>query len=349
VTISLVTGPPGSGKSFYAVKVLAEAVWAGKFVGTNVELAPDWAERLVRAHPRVRWLSKRKRAERAALYRRRVYVSHDLDALFRLRLRGAGEGRGLMVLDEAHNWMNARSWGAGDRATIVRFFTQHRKLGWHVQLITQDADMLDRQVRVLMEEHITLKNLRNFKLAGIRVFPRNRFVAVCKWFAADAAILWRRSYGLNKRVASLYDSMATSHGLDEDAGDPIWLPLLPDVASDAPAPAGAVAAGPEPARVGVLVASPPASPTAGPSPSGGRSPEALPSAAWAPDPLDSIATVSSPATTHPSEPTRPDPQDRPASQRSSRPMTRNAERPAVTPGAPTNAAARDGAHGFPGP
>ncbi|MFN8131542.1 MAG: zonular occludens toxin domain-containing protein [Solirubrobacteraceae bacterium] len=59
-------------------------------------------------------------------------MSHDLQELFRVRMPGRREGRGVMVLDEAHNWMNSRLWKDTDRLELVRFFSQHRKLGWDV-------------------------------------------------------------------------------------------------------------------------------------------------------------------------------------------------------------------------
>lgn len=220
--IVLVTGPPGSGKSYYSVRKIAEAVEAGKFVATNIDLVPDWADRLARRNV-LRWLWPGRRAAVAAAFRQRVYVSGDLEELFRLRLRGAGEGRGVMVLDEAHNWMNSRTWKEDGRGPIVRFFSQHRKLGWDIYAITQDELNIDRQVRTLFEYHVRLKNLRNFKVAGIPVVPCNVFLAIWRWNDAAKSIAKRQAYRLT-RVARIYDSMALSHGLEENPDDAIWLP-----------------------------------------------------------------------------------------------------------------------------
>lgn len=250
--IALVVGAPGSGKSYTSVALIAEALRVGKPVATNVELSDDWADRVVDSIPLARLRGRRWRAARARELARLLFVSADLAELFRVRLapcrkcagckRGAScrtEGRGLMVLDEAHNWMNARTWdsdGVSDskkeavqrRLKVVRFFSQHRKLGWEVHLITQDENNIDRQVRTLFEAIVRLRNLRNFKVAGIPVIPVRLFLAIWVWNDPSKSVLKRQVRRLNKRVAGMYDSMATSHGLEDDVeGAPIWLPAPP--------------------------------------------------------------------------------------------------------------------------
>lgn len=250
--IALVVGPPGSGKSYTSVSIITEALREGRYVATNVELVPDWPAQVVRTWP-LWWLRGRGWRERKALeLARRVFVSADLEELFRVRVVGCGscsgckagmscrrEGRGVMVLDEAHNWMNARTWDAdptGQAATkteaiarrlkVVRFFSQHRKLGWTVYLITQDEANIDRQVRSLFEYLIRLRNLRNFKVAGVPLVPVNVFLAIWTWNDAAASVAKRQARRLHKRVARLYDTMALSHGLgDDDEAAPIWLPV----------------------------------------------------------------------------------------------------------------------------
>lgn len=220
--IVLVTGPPGAGKSYYAIRKVADAIERGKCVATNVELAPDWAERIARRNP-VRWLIPGRRQAIAREYRRRVCVSQDLEELLSIRLAGRGEGRGVMVLDEAHSWLNSRLWSSEDRLRLVRFFSRHRKLGWDVYLITQSADMIDKQVRVLFEYHVHLRNLRKARLFGVPVSPVNLFVAIWAWHAAGGARLKTEVYllGWQRRLYNTYQVLFEA---DEEVEGDLVLP-----------------------------------------------------------------------------------------------------------------------------
>jgi zona occludens toxin (predicted ATPase) len=232
----MVTGAPGSGKSFYAVREIAAALDKGKTVATNIQLVDGWALKVARCNV-LRRLIPGRCAKTAAEYERRVLITPDLDELFRVRLHGSGEGRGVMVLDEAHNWMNARTWDADEtgkaankgeavrrRLAVVRFFSQHRKLGWTVLLITQDEANIDRQVRSLFEYHVKLKNVRNFKVMGVPICPCNVFIAIWLWNDKSKSRVKVQTYGLKRSIARLYDTMALSHGMDDDECDPIYLP-----------------------------------------------------------------------------------------------------------------------------
>lgn len=240
--IAVVEGPPGAGKSYYAVRKVAQALLAGKIVATNVELADDLGEQLARRNP-WRRISKARTSAKAKEIRSRLWQTDSLDELFRLRLAGRGESRGVMVLDEAHSWMNARSWGKEDREAIVKWFTRHRKLGWDVYLISQDAEMIDKQVRGLAEYVVALRNLRKAKVHGIPVSPVNLFVAVWRWHAIGSTVVKREAYmlGADRR---LYDTYQLLFGDDDDADGHIWLPRRTFEELPPPSPAAVSAADP---------------------------------------------------------------------------------------------------------
>jgi hypothetical protein len=225
--IYLVSGPPGNGKSFYAIRTATKWLEEGKVVAGNVELSEDWPRRVAKRNW-VFWLRpfRRRRFLREGMHR--YHYTEDLEELAALRLHGSGEARGLMVLDEAHNWMNARSWSAEDRKAIVRFFSQHRKLGWDVLLIAQHPEMIDKQVRNLVEYNVFLRNLKKAKWGGVPIFPFNLFLAVWCWHSADRVIVKREVFPLSWRK-NLYDTYVTSHGLKADGSfdETIWLPSPP--------------------------------------------------------------------------------------------------------------------------
>jgi hypothetical protein len=249
--IELVTGKPGSGKSYFCIRKVYGVLSSGLWLAGNLELHDGWALGLARANPLWRALGHDYCERAAKKFEERTYLTHSLDELTRLRLPPCGkcaackkdrrcmkEGRGVMILDEAHNWLNARTWDSDEsgaslskaeavanRLKIVRFFSQHRKLGWRIYLITQDAAQLDNQVRRNFEYHTHLKNLRRLKvpLLGLPLAPFNVFVAVTVWHDSRGSVVGRDVFRLNRRLARWYSTTATSHGLDYDDPRAIWL------------------------------------------------------------------------------------------------------------------------------
>jgi zona occludens toxin len=244
MSIFLVTGSPGAGKSYWAVKAIADAVQKGKPVATNIALAPGWALTIAKSNPFTRLVPGRAK-RKAARYERLVFISEDLDELFRIRLQGTKEGRGVMILDEAHKWLNSRTWDQDEtgaklskseavaaRLKTVRFFSIHRHIGWDVFLIAQTASNLDTQVRDKFEFHVRLRNLRNFKVMGLKLFPMNFFVAIWVWNDPSKSILRRQGYTLNRRIARIYDTHALAlDGVDLESV--IWLPHTGQVEAQA--------------------------------------------------------------------------------------------------------------------
>jgi hypothetical protein len=227
MAIHLVTGTPGAGKSFYAVRRIAAAVDKGKPVATNVKLDGSAPHRLAGRNP-LRRLLPGGRDKRAGEIARSVLVLDSIEQLMKVRLEGRGEGRGVIVLDEASDWLNARTWNEGDRKRLVKWFSRHRHLGWDVYLIVQHEKMIDAQVRALVETEIQLRAMRKARAFGIPigwVIPWPWFIA--HWFWAGANGMHQRTevYFLDG-CRKLYDTHEYSASLD-DADDPdvIVLPL----------------------------------------------------------------------------------------------------------------------------
>lgn len=235
MAMTLVTGPPGTGKTWYAIRKIASALLAGKFVATNIQLHDGWAYAIASTNIWL-WIRRGRKGvlAKAREYERKVFVSGDLTELFAVRLPDCGrckackagrgcqtEGRGEILLDEAHEWLNARLWDVDHtgakrtreeaveaRLAVVKFFALHRKLGWNVKLITQSEKRLDNQVRDNFEYHTRLKNMRKFRLLGlVPVVPFNWFVAITFWHASGGERVSIESYFLTK-LADIYDTMA---------------------------------------------------------------------------------------------------------------------------------------------
>lgn len=140
--IYCVTGTLGSGKTLICIGRIFDAIQAGKRVATNLDLRLEQLTTGGGATD-VRRLS-------------------DFPTLAELEALGTGNAstdeslNGVIVLDEAGTFLNARDWNSKDRHAVVSWLLHSRKLGWDVYLIVQDVSMLDRQIRVALVEHLVV-------------------------------------------------------------------------------------------------------------------------------------------------------------------------------------------------
>jgi hypothetical protein len=245
--IEAVTGAPGAGKSASVVDGIAETLATGRFVATNVTLRPGWEYVLARQSI-TRRLIRGRVEQRAEQYRARLFYTPDLTTLMRVKpgctrcyaamdpldanhcMNGhfLTEGRCVAVVDEAHKWLNNRAWNDDvDRSSVVRWFKQHRKLGFDIRLVDQSKDAIDKQVRDLIEYHTTIRNMRRAKLAGVSICPFNLFLKITVWDQGPQTrkhVTGRKFSLLNKTTRALYNSWAVNNSDDLYFGEPIYLP-----------------------------------------------------------------------------------------------------------------------------
>ena len=225
MAIAAVTGPLGCGKGIFAVRKAVDALERDKIVITNFDMEPDWIDRVADHHP-LRWVMPGRRKALKARWKRNYYRVGSLDELVKIRLAGDQENRGVVILDELHDFINAREWRDSDRSAVVKWASKARKLGQEVYAITQDLEDIDAQVRRKMTYHIKLRNVHQMKVVGVPVVPFNLFLAIWHFHAAKA-IVKREIYRLNW-TKDLYDTMDLGMFADElDPADAIWLPRPP--------------------------------------------------------------------------------------------------------------------------
>lgn len=219
--IEIIQGTPGSGKSAVATVAMLEYVMQGGVVACNYDLIPGWHQHLAKLNPKVRWGIK-SQEEVAQNYWQRAFKVGTHDTVIQLSERlkeipgvkfnkngRVKEGTGKLFIDEAQLLFNSRDWTKN--SGFIEFFTQHRKHGWDVILIAHTEDMIDKQIRGLIEYETRLRNLKNIKIAGaVPLWPYPAFFAITRYagIAAGAGnIAWRRLYKLKPCFADLYDSM----------------------------------------------------------------------------------------------------------------------------------------------
>lgn len=179
--ISYITGLLGGGKSLYAVRKIARHLLKGGVVTTNIELLDKWWEEVLSHAPYYRFCrdAEKRRHYQIEMVRRYAYEP-DFQKLMAAKVRGSGEGRGLMILDEAHNEIGHRQWKVQDQSKALRKLTLSRKRGWDVLIVTQDMDNTDVAARRLSGLEIRVINWRQWVKVPIThnpLLPFNLFLA----------------------------------------------------------------------------------------------------------------------------------------------------------------------------
>ena len=204
--ITLYSGTPGSGKSFHAAKDIYSRFHRGGGLIANFPVkVPDGIN---------------PKSELRLSYWDNSEFSPQRLTAYALEYHQMGvEGQTLIVLDEAQVIFNCREYGASDRKDWIKFFTQHRKLGFNILLITQNDRMLDRQIRVLIENEVKHRKLNNYGFGGgllqLLSFGSTFFIAIEYWYGGNKLLLSRNVFRYNKRIAEIYDSYRM---FDDSAG-----------------------------------------------------------------------------------------------------------------------------------
>lgn len=157
--IILYDGTPGSGKSLHAVITINRYLKIGRPVLSNFNIL----------HPK----PKHKRGNISGF---KLVPNDKLSVEMLIRFseeyrEKIGKDRLpedyiLLVIDECQIIFNSRDWkSAGEgRSQWNSFFSQHRKLGYKILLVTQLFDAIDKQIRSLVEYTYHHRKLSNISL-----------------------------------------------------------------------------------------------------------------------------------------------------------------------------------------
>lgn len=195
--ITLYSGTPGSGKSFHAAKdIITRFKRGGGLIANFPVKVPDGI--------------KPKKELRVSYWDNSEITPQRL-AAYALKHHKIGvEGQTLLIVDEAQVIYNCREFGAKDRMDWVKFFSQHRKLGFDVLLIAQNDRMLDRQIRTLIEDEVKHRKLNNFGFGGgmiqLLTFGSTWFIALDYWYGGNKLLMGREIIRYSSKVAGIYDS-----------------------------------------------------------------------------------------------------------------------------------------------
>jgi len=201
--IWLYTGTPGSGKSLHAARQILQASTFNTQVIANFALRPT-KKQLRKGKEPIYWDNEEISVKRLLRYSKKNH-KHGV------------EGQALLVIDECQIMFNCRAFNVKGRNEWVNFFSQHRKFGYNIILITQYDRMIDRQIRAMVEYQTKHRCINNRGIIGqlLTIFRIRLFVAIEIWYGMNQ-INSKRFYTYRRRWANIYDSYANFEGFGEE-------------------------------------------------------------------------------------------------------------------------------------
>ena len=191
--LELYSGTPGSGKSYHATERIYYSLLCGRNIIANFPVTMPKTFRKVKG-------------EFLYLPNEQLTVNALMEFAKKFH-KGRKEGQTLIVIDEAGIKFNARSWQDKDRFQWLNFFSQHRKFGFDIILISQADIMLDKQMRTFIEIEHNHRKMKNCGRMGFLLSPIMSFVDVKFWYGIKLR-LGMESLRYSKKIANIYDSYA---------------------------------------------------------------------------------------------------------------------------------------------
>lgn len=154
-----VTGKKRSGKGLFCAGLIRDALKAGKRVATNMDIFPD--------------------SMLSPLCKATFYRLPDCPTVADFEAIGKGNDivdddlNGVIVLDEASKFFNARSWGDKERQPLLDWLIHSGKLGWDVYYQMQGLEQVDKQLRTTqVEYHIAVKRTDRWPIPGVTTLAK---------------------------------------------------------------------------------------------------------------------------------------------------------------------------------
>lgn len=200
MTIFLLTGTPGSGKSLHMAEIIYFRCRSDKPVLTNFEVNLDSFKRKPKHYGYIdnMDLSPKLLQDFASMYWTKIAK------------KPVREGELKLFIDECQVLFDARTWNDKNRKEWVRFFSQHRKMGFDVYLVAQFDGMIDKQIRALVEYEVKHRKVNNFgwfgKTVHLLALGKPVVCAVTYWYGQKMRLSSEFYVGM-KRFYSIYDTL----------------------------------------------------------------------------------------------------------------------------------------------
>lgn len=168
MAVYVVTGKLGAGKTLLLILQILTYLKARRKVAVNVDVKMD------------------KLCKPGNKYSRVVRLP-DLPTADDLLGLGFGcetydeEKFGGIFLDEAGVWLNSRDWNQGGRSDLLKFFLFLRKRRWDLWLCVQNVNVIDKQVRESIAEHVVYINRWDRIKLPFPIGPLLRLLSLGMW------------------------------------------------------------------------------------------------------------------------------------------------------------------------
>lgn len=185
--IELYSGTPGSGKSLHVARdIYIMLKHSKRNVIANFPINLDIVK-----NPKGRFF-----------YAEDLSVKYLIDFAKKNHKR-CKEGQTLLVIDECQTIFNPREFSRKDRLPWNNFFSQHRKFGYTVILVSQNDRLIDRQIRSLIEYNVIHRKVNNFGVG--KLLPVQTFAAVKYWYGVREK-LGMEFFICRRKYFKLYDT-----------------------------------------------------------------------------------------------------------------------------------------------
>lgn len=188
MAVYVITGKLGSGKSLVAVGRIFDYLRRGRPVATNLNLNLS----------KLMWRKFRGSYTRLPDF---PEVS-DFHAIGKGTDSYDESKNGLIVLDECGVFFNSRDWQTPARQEVIKWLLHSRKLGWDIILIVQDIQIIDKQIRLALCEHVGICKRTDrlgipfvgfiLGLVGLRIRLPRMHVCSIKYGTAEHAMVTDR-------------------------------------------------------------------------------------------------------------------------------------------------------------
>lgn len=197
--VYLYTGTPGSGKSCHVAKEIYWQLTHGRNVIANFDINID--------------VVKRNKAYFFQKDNHELTVDWLIDFANLAHKRNSRsqivEHQTYIIIDECQLIFNCRSWNERGRQLWSEFFTQHRKMGYDIILVTQYDRLIDRQIRSVVEYECKHRKINNFGTGGFFVnlltLGHPVFACIEYWYGVKEKCGTTMMMG-QKKYYDLYDS-----------------------------------------------------------------------------------------------------------------------------------------------